>query len=74
MANFKSIPISAKKVKSEMKGLGIIVLRAQQNKEGVLITIKNTIENQKKAIDYFQSNNMSLLPLLKFHVLHYCLC
>ncbi len=64
MATFRSIPILAKEIKSEMKSLGINILRTAQNKSGVLITIINTIENQQKTIEYFNDNNMAIHPTL----------
>jgi hypothetical protein len=64
MATYKSIQITASEVKKEMKNLGIKVLRAAQNKSGVLITIVNNVENQQKAIEYFNNNSMGVTPSL----------
>jgi len=64
MTTYRSIQITASEVKSEMKNLGIKVLRAAQNKRGVLITIANNVENQQKAIEYFNANNMAIAPAL----------
>jgi len=68
MAAFRSTPILAKEVKSEMKSLGIKVLRAAQNKNGVLITIVDTLENQQKTVEYFNANNMAISPSLSARV------
>jgi hypothetical protein len=62
MTTFKTTPIIAKEVKAELKSLGVKVLRSAQNKQGVLLTIENTQENQLKAIEFFELNGMGISP------------
>ena len=58
----KSIQISSKEVKTAMKSLGIKVLRASQNKMGVLITVAGDFKNQERVLNYFNENSMSISP------------
>jgi len=58
----KTTQLIAKEVKSEMTKLGIKVLRASQNKMGVLITIAGDFNNQEKALNYFNDNSMNICP------------
>lgn len=62
---FKSVYVSAKEVKSEMKKAGVSVLRCIQNKDGVIVTVKSDIENQNKALAYFKHKKLMQSPTIE---------
>ena len=68
MSNSKTIQISAKEVKTAMKNLGIKVLRASQNKMGVLITVAGDFKNQERVLNYFNENSMNISSSINLKV------
>ena len=47
------LPTNGASIKQNMKINGIKVLRCRDNKNGILLTIEGSIENQKKAVAFF---------------------
>jgi hypothetical protein len=54
------LPTNGAQIKKNMKCNGIKVLRCRDNKNGILMTIEGSIENQKKALAFFAEYDLKI--------------